>query len=144
MWLGLLPVNVGLPRDVTWQGKTVHTGAWKYPVEGPAMVRSLNIDGDGQGDTAGHGGEQRAVLVYQVDSYRYWQRHFGRDDLGCGQFGENLTADGLAGDEVFIGDRYRIGEAEFEVTPGPAGRPGRRRGTHLLRSAPLRHRPGHV
>jgi ferredoxin-NADP reductase/MOSC domain-containing protein YiiM len=112
----LLSVNVGMPRDVAWQGKTVHTGAWKYPVDGPAMVRSLNIDGDGQGDTAGHGGEQRAVLVYQADSYRYWQRHFGRDDLGYGQFGENLTVDGLADDEVCIGDRYRIGEAEFEVT----------------------------
>jgi ferredoxin-NADP reductase/MOSC domain-containing protein YiiM len=112
----LLSVNVGMPRDVSWQGKTVHTGAWKYPVDGPAMVRSLNIDGDGQGDTAGHGGEQRAVLVYQVDSYRHWQRHFGRDDLGYGQFGENLTVDGLADDEVCIGDRYRIGEAEFEVT----------------------------
>jgi ferredoxin-NADP reductase/MOSC domain-containing protein YiiM len=112
----LLSVNVGMPRDVTWQGKTVHTGAWKYPVDGPAMVRSLNIDGDGQGDRAGHGGEQRAVLVYQLDSYRHWRRHFGRDDLGYGQFGENLTVDGLADDEVCIGDRYRIGEAEFEVT----------------------------
>src|SRR5205085_5888883 len=92
------------------------TGVWKHPVDGPAMVRRLNIDGDGQGDLAGHGGEQRAVLVYQVQSYRYWQRHFGRDDLGHGAFGENLTVDGLADDEVCIGDRYRIGEAEFEVT----------------------------
>jgi ferredoxin-NADP reductase/MOSC domain-containing protein YiiM len=112
----LLSVNVGMPRDVTWQGKTVHTGVWKYPVDGPAMVRSLNIDGDGQGDTAGHGGEQRAVMVYQMDSYRHWQRHFGWDDFGYGQFGENLTVDGLADNEVCIGDRYRIGEAEFEVT----------------------------
>jgi ferredoxin-NADP reductase/MOSC domain-containing protein YiiM/ferredoxin len=80
------------------------------------MVRRLNIDGDGQGDLAGHGGEMRAVLVYQVDSYRHWQRHFGRDDFGYGQFGENLTVDGLPDDEVCIGDRYRIGEAEFEVT----------------------------
>ena len=83
---------------------------------GPAMVRRLNIDGDGQGDTAGHGGEQRAVLVYQIQSYRHWQRHFGRDDFSYGQFGENLTVDGLPDDEVCIGDRYRIGEAEFEVT----------------------------
>jgi ferredoxin-NADP reductase/MOSC domain-containing protein YiiM len=109
-------VNVGLPKDVSWRGKTVHTGVWKQPVEGPAMVRRLNIDGDGQGDLAGHGGEQRAVLVYQIESYRYWQRHFGRDDLGYGAFGENLTVDGLPDDEVCIGDRYRIGEAEFEVT----------------------------
>lgn len=112
----LLSVNVGMPKDVPWQGKTVCTGVWKYPVVGPAMVRRLNIDGDGQGDTAGHGGEQRAVLVYQIQSYRHWQRHFGRDDLGYGQFGENLTVDGLLDDEVCIGDRYRIGEAEFEVT----------------------------
>jgi ferredoxin-NADP reductase/MOSC domain-containing protein YiiM len=112
----LLSVNVGLPKNVAWQGKTVYTGVWKHPVDGPAMARRLNIDGDGQGDLAGHGGEQRAVLVYQVQSYRHWQRHFGRDDLGYGQFGENLTIDGLTDDEVCIGDRYRIGEAEFEVT----------------------------
>ena len=112
----LLSVNVGLPKNVAWQGKTVYTGVWKHPVNGPAMVRRLNIDGDGQGDLAGHGGEQRAVLVYQVQSYRHWQQHFGRDDLGDGQFGENLTVDGLTDDEVCIGDRYRIGEAEFEVT----------------------------
>ena len=112
----LLSVNVGLPKDVAWQGRTVYTGAWKHPVDGPAMVRRLNIDGDGQGDTNGHGGEQRAVLVYQIQSYQHWQRYFGRDDFGYGQFGENLTVDGLPDDEVCIGDRYRIGEAEFEVT----------------------------
>ncbi|HEX6522198.1 MAG TPA: MOSC and FAD-binding oxidoreductase domain-containing protein [Streptosporangiaceae bacterium] len=112
----VLSVNVGMPKDVSWQGKTVHTGIWKYPVPGPAMVRRLNIDGDGQGDLNGHGGEQRAVLVYQIDSYRHWQRQFERDDFSYGQFGENLTVDGLPDDEVCIGDRYRIGEAEFEVT----------------------------
>ena len=112
----LLSVNVGLPRDVPWQGKTVYTGIWKQPVAGPAMVRRLNIDGDGQGDLGGHGGEQRAVLVYQIESYRHWQRHFGRDDLSYGNFGENLTVDGLADADVCIGDRYRIGAAEFEVT----------------------------
>ncbi|HYQ70228.1 MOSC and FAD-binding oxidoreductase domain-containing protein [Actinophytocola sp.] len=111
----LLSVNVGMPKDVAWQGRTVHTGVWKYPVTGPRMARRLNIDGDGQGDLGGHGGEQRAVLVYQLDSYRHWRRHFGRD-LDYGQFGENLTVDGLPDDEVCIGDRYRIGEAEFEVT----------------------------
>src|SRR5215831_15188789 len=105
-----------MPKDVPWQGKIVHTGVWKHPVDGPAMVRRLNIDGDGQGDLTGHGGEQRAVLVYQIQSYRYWQRHFGWDDFSYGQFGENLTVDGLADDEVCIGDRYRIGQAEFEVT----------------------------
>jgi ferredoxin-NADP reductase/MOSC domain-containing protein YiiM/ferredoxin len=112
----LLSVNVGMPKDVPWHGKTVHTGVWKQPVDGPAMVRRLNIDGDGQGDTNGHGGEQRAVMVYQISSYRHWQQHFGRDDLSYGAFGENLTVDGLPDDEVCVGDRYRIGEAEFEVT----------------------------
>jgi ferredoxin-NADP reductase/MOSC domain-containing protein YiiM len=112
----LLSVNVGLPRDVSWRGKTVYTGVWKHSVPGPQMVRRLNIDGDGQGDLNGHGGEQRAVLVYQIQSYQHWQQHFGRDDFVYGQFGENLTVDGLPDDEVCIGDRYRIGEAEFEVT----------------------------
>ena len=112
----VLSVNVGMPRDVPWQGKTVYTGIWKYPVAGPAMARRLNIDGDGQGDTNGHGGEQRAVLVYQIAAYQHWQEYFGRDDFSYGQFGENLTVDGLADDQVCIGDRYRIGEAEFEVT----------------------------
>ncbi|MEE4592562.1 MOSC and FAD-binding oxidoreductase domain-containing protein [Streptomyces sp. DSM 41524] len=112
----LLSVNVGVPKDVPWQGRTVHTGAWKAPVQGPRMVRRLNIDGDGQGDLAGHGGEIRAVLVYQLESYHYWQQQLGRDDLTFGIFGENFTVDGLPDDEVCIGDRYRIGEAEFEVT----------------------------
>ena len=80
------------------------------------MVRRLNIDGDGQGDLAGHGGEHRAVLVYQVDSYRYWRGQLGRSDLSAGDFGENLTVDGLADDEVCVGDRYRIGDAVFEVS----------------------------
>jgi ferredoxin-NADP reductase/MOSC domain-containing protein YiiM len=112
----LLSVNVGLPRDVTWQDRTVHTGIWKTPVEGPRMVRRLNIDGDGQGDLAGHGGEHRAVLVYQLDSYRYWQNQLGRTDFAYGQFGENFTVDGLSDAEVCIGDRYRVGCALFEVT----------------------------
>ena len=112
----LLSVNVGMPKDVSWRGETVHTGVWKRPVAGPQMVRRLNIDGDGQGDLQGHGGEQRAVLVYQIDSYGYWKQYFGREDLEYGAFGENLTVDGLPDDQVCIGDRYRIGEAEFEVT----------------------------
>jgi ferredoxin-NADP reductase/MOSC domain-containing protein YiiM len=112
----LTSVNVGLPRNVEWHGRTVYTGVWKTPVAGPRMVRRLNIDGDGQGDLAGHGGEQRAVLVYQIDSYRYWATVLGRDDLEPGHFGENFTVDGMSDDEVCIGDRYRIGEALFEVT----------------------------
>jgi ferredoxin-NADP reductase/MOSC domain-containing protein YiiM len=112
----LLSVNVGLPRDLTWQGRTVHTAIWKAPVEGPRMVRRLNVDGDGQGDLTGHGGERRAVFVYQVDSYRYWQKQLGRNDFAYGQFGENFTVDGLSDADVCIGDRYQIGGALFEVT----------------------------
>jgi MOSC domain-containing protein YiiM/ferredoxin-NADP reductase len=106
----LLSVNVGLPRDVAWRGKTVHTAVWKTPVQGRRMVRRLNIDGDG------HGGEHRAVFVYQIESYRYWQSQLGRDGLAFGQLGENFTVDGLSDREVCIGDRYRVGEALFEVT----------------------------
>jgi ferredoxin-NADP reductase/MOSC domain-containing protein YiiM len=112
----LVSVNVGLPKDVAWNGRTVYTGVWKQPVAGPRMVRRLNVDGDGQGDLGGHGGEYRAVLVYQLDSYRYWSDELHRDDLGPGHFGENFTVDGLPDDEVCIGDRYRIGQAVFEVT----------------------------
>src|SRR5881392_1001670 len=112
----LLSVNVGKPKDVSWRGKTVFTGVFKDPVTGPRRVRKLNVDGDGQGDLAGHGGEQRAVFVYQIDSYRYWERELGRNDFVYGQFGENFTVEGLADDEVCIGDRYRIGTAVFEIT----------------------------
>ena len=116
----LLSVNVGLPRDIAWRGKTVHTAIWKDPVQGRRMVRRLNIDGDGQGDLKGHGGEHRAVFVYQIESYRYWQDRLGRSDFTYGEFGENFTVEGLADDEVCIGDRYRIGEALFEVTQNGA------------------------
>jgi ferredoxin-NADP reductase/MOSC domain-containing protein YiiM/ferredoxin len=112
----LVSVNVGMPKNVQWRDQTVYTGIWKAPVEGPVMVRRLNVDGDGQGDLGGHGGEQRAVMVYQVESYDFWRTYLGRDDLEAGQFGENFTIAGLADDEVCIGDRYRIGGAEFEVT----------------------------
>jgi MOSC domain-containing protein YiiM/ferredoxin-NADP reductase len=112
----LLSVNVGLPQNIEWKGKIVHTAIWKTPVQGRRVARRLNIDGDGQGDLAGHGGEHRAVFVYQIDSYRYWQAQLGRSDFTYGQFGENFTVDGLPDGEVCIGDRYRIGSAVFEVT----------------------------
>jgi len=112
----LLSVNVGVPRDVTWNGKTVQTSVWKSPVTGRRMVRKLDIDGDAQADLAGHGGEHRAVFVYQMDSYHYWERFLGRNDFTYGQFGENFTVEGLPDNEVCIGDRYRIGGAIFEVT----------------------------
>ena len=113
---GLLSVNVGLPRDIEWKGRTVHTGIWKNPVRGRCRVGRLNLDGDGQGDMAGHGGEQRAVFVYQIESYRYWQEQLKRTDFVHGQFGENFTIEGLPDDAVCIGDRYQIGSALFEIT----------------------------
>ncbi|BDH05823.1 hypothetical protein HEK131_30500 [Streptomyces seoulensis] len=141
----LLSVNVGMPEDVSWQGRTVHTGAWKTPVRGPRMVRRLNVEGDGQGDLAGHGGEVRAVLVYQQQSYQYWRTQLGRDDLAFGMFGENFTVDGLSDDDVCIGDRYRIGEAEFEVTQPRVTcyRVGMRLGEPAMASLLVaHHRPG--
>src|SRR5438067_13290023 len=112
----LLSINVGLPRDISWQGRIVHTAIWKDPLRGPCRVRRLNLDGDGQGDLAGHGGEQRAVFVYQIESYRFWQQQLKRTDFVHGQFGENFTIEGLPDDAVCIGDRYQIGGALFEVT----------------------------
>src|ERR1700740_888284 len=112
----LLSVNVGLPRDIAWKGRTVHTGIWKTPVVGRCRVGRLNLDGDGQGDLAGHGGEQRAVFVYQIESYRHWQDQLKRTDFVHGQFGENFTIEGLPDDAVCIGDRYQIGSALFEIT----------------------------
>jgi ferredoxin-NADP reductase/MOSC domain-containing protein YiiM/ferredoxin len=112
----IVSVNVGLPRDVAWQGRTVRTGVWKTPVAGRIFARRLNLEGDGQGDLRGHGGEQRAIMVYQLDSYRYWAKYLGRSDLVAGNFGENLTVEGLADNEVCIGDRFKIGGAIVEVS----------------------------
>jgi ferredoxin-NADP reductase/MOSC domain-containing protein YiiM len=112
----LVSVNVGLPREIEWQGKLVRTAIWKLPVPRRVFARRLNLDGDGQGDLQGHGGEHRAVMVYQLDAYRYWEKVLGRNDLEHGQFGENFTVEGLPDDEVCIGDRYRISGAVFEVT----------------------------
>jgi len=112
----LLSVNVGLPRDIAWKGRTVSTGIWKTPVVGRCRVGRLNLDGDGQGDLAGHGGEQRAVFVYQIESYRHWQDQLKKTDFVHGQFGENFTIEGLPDDAVCIGDRYQIGSALFEIT----------------------------
>ncbi|HVJ53492.1 MAG TPA: MOSC and FAD-binding oxidoreductase domain-containing protein [Aliidongia sp.] len=112
----VVSVNVGLPRDVEWQGKIVRTGIWKEPVASRVFAGRLNLAGDGQADLSGHGGEQRAIMVYQLDSYRHWAAHLARPDLGYGSFGENLTVDGLADTEVCIGDRFRIGTGVFEIS----------------------------
>src|ERR1700754_2152910 len=112
----LLSVNVGLPRDIEWKGRVVHTGIWKDAVDGRRYVGRLNLEGDGQGDTAGHGGENRAAFVYQIESYRYWEQRLKRTGLVHGQFGENFTIEGLPDDTVCIGDRFEIGSALFEIS----------------------------
>jgi ferredoxin-NADP reductase/MOSC domain-containing protein YiiM len=112
----LISVNVGLPRDIAWKGQTVHTAIWKDPLPGRCRVGRLNLEGDGQGDLAGHGGVHRAVFVYQIEAYRYWQERLNRTDFVHGQFGENFTIEGLPDDEVCIGDRFQIGSALFEVS----------------------------
>jgi ferredoxin-NADP reductase/MOSC domain-containing protein YiiM/ferredoxin len=112
----LLSLNVGLPQEVPWRGRTVTTAIFKSPVTGRRRVGRLNVDGDGQADLVGHGGEHRAVYVYDRSAYEHWSELLGRDDLVPGHFGENFTVEGMPDDEVCVGDRYRIGDATFEVT----------------------------
>ena len=112
----LLSVNVALPREITVKGKTVRTSIFKEPVTRRVQVRTLDIEGNGQADLIGHGGEMRAVLVYSFENYAHWETELGRTDFRFGQFGENFTVEGMLDDEVHVGDRFRIGTAVFEVT----------------------------
>lgn len=112
----LLAVNVGQPKDLDGPGGRARTAIWKAPVSGRRRVGQLNVDGDRQADLVGHGGPHRAVLVYQVESYRFWEGELGRELPGTGVFGENFTVAGLSDGEVRIGDRYRVGSALFEVS----------------------------
>jgi len=112
----LLSVNVGRPRSITWRGREIRSAIWKEPVAGRRPVRRLNVDGDAQADLVGHGGEHRAVFVYQRQSYRYWEAQLERTFTELGQFGENFTVEGMADADVCVGDRYAIGSARFEVT----------------------------
>jgi len=112
----ILSVNVGLPREVAWQGKLVTTGIFKDPVKSPVMLRRLNLDGDGQADLTVHGGVTKAVYAYPSEHYAFWRAELPTMDLPLGMFGENLTTEGLLEDAVYIGDRFRVGEAELMVT----------------------------
>ena len=112
----ILSLNVGLPREVAWQGKVVTTGIFKEPVEGPTMMRKLNLDGDRQADLTVHGGVSKAVYAYPSEHYYYWRSELPGVDLLWGMFGENLTTEGLLEESVYIGDRFRIGEAEVMAT----------------------------
>jgi len=112
----VLSVNVGLPREVSWQGKLVTTGIFKEPVEGRTMMHTLNLDGDRQADLTVHGGVNKAVYAYPSEHYSFWRAEFPEMNLPWGMFGENFTTDGILEDAVYIGDRFRIGEAEARVT----------------------------
>lgn len=112
----LLSVTVGRPRPVPYRDDVISTGIYKEPVNGPVWVRQLNLEGDGQADLKVHGGEHKAVYAYPSEHYAFWSRELHRNDLGYGQFGENLTVEGLIEDAVHIGDVYRIGEALLQVS----------------------------
>ena len=112
----LISVNVGLPREVIWKGRTITTGIFKEPVEGRVMVRRLNLDGDQQADLSVHGGLDKAVYGYPAEHYEYWRNELPGMKLPWGMFGENLTTEGLLEDLVNIGDRFRIGSSVLMVT----------------------------
>jgi len=112
----IVSVNVGLPREVSWQGKLVTSGIFKEPLDGPVMMRTLNLDGDGQADLTVHGGASKAVYAYPSEHYDYWRAELPGVDLPWGMFGENFTTGGLIEEAVYIGDKFRIGETEVMVT----------------------------
>lgn len=112
----LVSIQVGLPREVLWQGRSVTTGIFKEPVTGPVTVRTLDVDGDAQADLSVHGGPDKAVYAYPAEHYEYWRRELPEMKLPYGMFGENLTTEGLLENEVNIGDRFRIGGTELVVT----------------------------
>jgi MOSC domain-containing protein YiiM len=112
----LLSVNVSLPTEVPHGRRTVSTGIFKEPLRGRIMLRTLNLDGDGQADLVNHGGVHRAVYAYPIENYDYWRRELGRTDLTFGQFGENFTVEGMLEDSVCIGDVFRVGDALVEVS----------------------------
>jgi len=112
----LISVNVGLPREVAWKDRVVTTGIFKKPISGRAKVHRLNIEGDRQADLTVHGGEEKAVYVYPAEHYGFWRSELPEMQLNWGAFGENLTIEGLLEEQVNIGDRFRIGSAEFMVT----------------------------
>ena len=112
----VLSLNVGLPREVTWQGKRVTTGIFKEPIQERVMMRTLNLDGDQQADLTVHGGVSKAVYAYPSEHYNYWRSELPGMDLSWGMFGENFTTEGLLEDTVYVGDRFRISETEVMVT----------------------------
>jgi MOSC domain-containing protein YiiM len=112
----IISVNVGLPREVTWQDKVITTGIFKEPLKSAVLLRTLNLDGDRQADLSVHGGLDKAVYVYPSEHYDYWREELPGMDLPWGMFGENFTTEGILEETVNIGDQFRIGETEVIVT----------------------------
>jgi len=113
----LLSINVGFPREIEWKGRMVRTSIFKEPAPGRAKVTKLNVEGDQQSDLAVYGGINKAVYVYPSEHYAFWRKELPGTHLPWGMFGENFTTEGVLDDQsVFIGDRFRVGSAEFVVT----------------------------
>jgi MOSC domain-containing protein YiiM len=112
----LISLNIALPRIVEWNGDPVATGIFKEPVQGPVMLRTLNLDGDRQADLSVHGGVSKAVYAYPSEHYEFWQEELPDMDLPYGMFGENFTTEGMLEEAVHVGDRFRVRDAELMVT----------------------------
>ncbi len=112
----LISLNVSLPRIVEYSGGPVATGIFKEPVQGPVMLRTLNLDGDRQADLSVHGGVSKAVYAYPSEHYEFWKKELPEMELPYGMFGENFTTEGLLEDAANVGDRFRVGQAELMVT----------------------------
>lgn len=114
--MNIISLNVGLPRDVLWHGRTVTTGIYKQPIQGRVRLRTVNLDGDRQSDLTVHGGAQKAVYCYPIEHYDYWKKELPGRELPLAMFGENFTTDGLLENSVHLGDQFLIGSAQVAVT----------------------------
>ena len=107
----IVSLNVARPRLVVYKGTTINTGIFKQPVTGSVALRTLNLDGDRQADLGVHGGRFKAVYGYPSEHYAFWREELTNTELSWGMFGENFTTEGLAEDELHIGDQFQIGSA---------------------------------
>src|SRR6202165_2053835 len=111
----VLSVNVGTPREFQYSGRPARSAIWKSPALGPIAARGVNLAGDRQADREAHGGPDKAVYAYAVEDARWWEEEIGRP-LTYGEFGENLTTEGIGVNDAFVGERWKIGTAVFEVS----------------------------
>lgn len=141
----VLSVNIGLPRKVIFNGQLVTTAIFKDPVNGPIMLRKLNLDGDRQADLTVHGGVDKAVYSYPAEHYGYWRKQFPNMDIPWGMFGENFTTEGLTEDTVNVGDQFQVGSAKLVASQPrmPCYKLGVRFGTmDIIRRFLVSGRPG--